>query len=190
MPAVQGRHTGACGWFTDPPASYTQKHTPPTGIDGLAQISAFSFYFYFLRSLNKEEETFSTASKCGEKNHVLVIEMINNPDRENWILYSLYNSAHCFSHLLIIITKTAPIRNIIKSESWQLSLFLKSVLRKLLVMFCLQRTKGPFAPAGETLPETFQGAVWGSAENRAGLQPLLHRLVKVAVINLGLHRIC
>lgn len=46
---------------------------------------------------------------------------------------------------------------------------------------CPQRAEGPSVPAGQTLAETFQGAVWGGAENRAGLQPLLHRLVVVFV---------
>lgn len=46
---------------------------------------------------------------------------------------------------------------------------------------CPQRAEGPSVPAGQTLAETFQGAVWSGAENRAGLQPLLHRLVVVFV---------
>ena len=40
-----------------------------------------------------------------------------------------------------------------------------------------QGAEGPSVSAGEGLPEAFQGAVWERAEDRAGLQPLLHRSV-------------
>lgn len=114
--AVQGQHAGARGWFTDPPALYTQKHPPPTAclLQGLAQGSAFAFLF-----LSSEESESRRGKTCKYEDIHVIVFIKKHIERGKNIIYCVYNldfSAHCFSQLLIFNPRTSLTRSLLKNK--------------------------------------------------------------------------